>query len=285
MHVARACTRLASVAACLSLSLAPSVLGGAPQGEKRIEKTVKVKDGWGTEVSVQGFQEERQADGKWFVHDPERPQPRAVEPGPSPTLGAKPPEGAVVLFDGKDASGWTGGPWRVADGYMEVNGTGSITSKAEFGDARLHLEFATPASARGAGQDRGNSGVILMGRYEVQVLDSWKSATYPDGMVGAVYGQNPPLVNASRPPGEWQTYDITFTAPRFDENGAVRSPARVTVLLNGVKVQDDFAILGAMAWRKRATYQAHGPAGPLLLQDHGHPVRYRNIWFVPATGG
>jgi len=279
MRLARTRTHV-FVATCLSLALAPAAHGRAEGGET----TAKVKDGWGNEVTVQGFHEERQPDGKWFVHDPERPQPRAVEPGPSPTLGAKPPEGAVVLFDGKDASGWTGGPWRVADGYMEVNGTGNITSKAEFGDARLHVEFATPAAAHGEGQDRGNSGVFLMGRYEVQVLDSWKSATYPDGQCGAVYGQNPPSVNASRPPGEWQTYDITFTAPRFDDKGNVRSPARVTVLHNGVKVQDNFELFGATVWRHRATYQAHGPAGPLVLQDHGHPVRYRNIWFVRLGG-
>jgi hypothetical protein len=281
MKLARSRTHLAASVACMSLLLAPAALGCAQQGG---EKTVKVKDAWGNETSVKGFQEERQAGSTWFIHDPERPQPRAAEPGPSSTLGAKPPEGAVVLFDGKDASGWTGGPWRVADGYMEVNGTGNVTSKAEFGDARLHLEFATPADPKGVGQDRGNSGVFLMGRYEVQILDSWKSATYPDGMVGAVYGQNPPSVNASRPPGEWQTYDITFTAPRFDENGGVRSPARVTVLLNGVKVQDDYVFLGETPWRRRSTYVAHGPTGPLGLQDHGHPVRFRNIWFVPIKG-
>jgi 3-keto-disaccharide hydrolase len=187
----------------------------------------------GDETTVKGFQEEHQAGSKWFIHDPERPQPRAVEPGPSSTLCTKPPEGAVLLFDGTDASGWTGGPWRIADG--EVNGTGSIRSKAEFGDGRLHVEFAIPAEVKGVWQDRGNGGVFLMGCYEVQVLDNWKAATYADGMVGAVYGQNPPSVNASRPPGEWQTYDITFTAPRFDEKGAVLAPARITVRLNGVK--------------------------------------------------
>jgi hypothetical protein len=279
MQRARTRTDLAAVVVCLSLALAPAVLGRAQQGG---EKTVTIKDGWGNDASVKGFQEERQADGKWFVHDPERTQPKAVEPGPSSTLGAKPPEGAVVLFDGKDVSGWTGGPWRVADGSMEVNGTGNITSKAEFGDVRLHVEFATPAEPKGEGQNRGNSGVFLMGRYEAQVLDNWKAATYADGMIGAVYGQNPPSVNASRPPGEWQTYDITFTAPRFDDKGNVQSPARMTVLLNGVKVQDNFELLGATGWRKRASYQAHGPTGPISLQDHGHPVRFRNIWVVPV---
>jgi hypothetical protein len=166
---------------CVARTLAPADLGCAQQAG---EKTVTVKDGWGNQASVKGFQEEHQAGSKWFIHDPERPQPRAVEPGPSSTLGAKPPEDAVVLFDGTDASGWTGGPWRVANGYMEVNGTGNITSKAEFGDGRLHVEFATPPEPKGIGQDRGNSGVFLMGRYEVQVLDNWKAATYADGMAG-----------------------------------------------------------------------------------------------------
>ena len=231
-------------------------------------------------MTVEGFREERQPDGVWFVHDPERPQPQAVEAGPSPTLGAAPPAGAIVLFDGSDGSGWTGGPWRIADGYMEVNGTGDLASKAEHGDARVHVEFATPAEVRGEGQDRGNSGVILMGRYEIQVLDSWRNPTYPDGHCGAVYGQSPPAVNASLPPGEWQTFDIAFAAPRFDDRGRLRAPARVTVLHNGVVVQDNFELFGETAWRRRATYRAHGPAGPLVLQDHGHPVRYRNIWLV-----
>ena len=263
----------------IARALAPADLGWPQQAG---EKTVAVKDGWGNEATIKGFQEEHQAGSQWFIHDPERPQPRAVEPGPSPTLGAKPPEGAVVLFDGTDASGWTGGPWRLADGYMEVNGSGNITSKAEFGDGYLHVEFATPAEPNGIGQNRGNSGVFLMRRYEIQVLDSWKAATYADGMVGAVYGQNPPSVNAARPPGEWQTYDITFIAPRFDERGGVLSPARITVLLNGVKVQEDFKFLGPTRWRKPSSYEAHGPTGPVELQDHGHPVRFRNIWFAAS---
>jgi hypothetical protein len=264
----------------LARTLAPADLGCAQQAG---EKTVTVKDGWGSDATVKGFQEEHQAGSKWFIHDPERPQPRAVEPGPSSTLGAKPPEGAVVLFAGRDASGWTGGPWRITDGYMEVNGTGNITSKAEFGDGYLHVEFATPAEPKGVGQNRGNSGVFLMRRYEIQVLDNWKAATYADGMVGAVYGQNPPSVNASRPPGEWQTYDITFMAPRFGKQGGVLTPASVTVLLNGVQVQDDFKLLGPTRWRKPSSYQVHGPTGPVELQDHGHPVRFRNIWFAPST--
>jgi len=279
MRFARLRTPFAMAMTCVARALAPADLGCAQQAG---EKTVTVRDGWGAEATVKGFQEEHQAGSKWFIHDPERPQPRAVEPGPSSSPGARPPEGAVVLFDRRDASGWTGGPWRVADGYMEVNGSGNITSKAEFGDGYLHVEFATPAEPNGIGQNRGNSGVFLMRRYEIQVLDSWKAATYADGMVGAVYGQNPPSVNAARPPGEWQTYDITFIAPRFDERGGVLSPARITVLLNGVKVQEDFKFLGPTRWRKPSSYEAHGPTGPVELQDHGHPVRFRNIWFAPS---
>lgn len=245
------------------------------------ETTAKVRDGWGDEVVVRGFEEVRQPDGKWFVHDPQRPQPKAVEPGPSPTLGAKPPAGAVVLFDGKDLSAWNGGPWRVADGFMEVNGTGEIVTKQQFGSMKLHLEFATPEKVVGDGQGRGNSGIFLMGYYEVQVLDSWHNPSYADGHVGAAYGQQPPLVNASRPPGEWQSYDITFEAPEFNARGDVVRPPRVTVLLNNVKVQDDYAYTGPTLWRRRASYRAHGPVGPISLQDHGNPVRYRNIWLVP----
>lgn len=267
----------------MCVALAPALCASAQQ-QPAAEKTVTIKDAWGQEESVSGFNEVKQADGKWYVHDPSRPQPKAVEPGPSKTLGEKPPAGAVVLFDGTDLSNWTGGPWNVADGYMEVTaGKGEIRSKNAMGSGRLHLEFMTPSEPEKHGQDRGNSGVFLMGHYEIQVIDSYKAATYPDGMVGAVYGQTPPKVNASRPPGQWQTYDITFTAPKFDASGAVTSPARVTVLLNDVKVQDDTEILGDTGWRKRAAYTSHDTTGPLALQDHGHAVRYRNIWFVPKS--
>ena len=223
---------------------------------------------------------------RWPIHSTDRPQPRVVKP-PANSWTVAPPADATVLI-GTDLSRWEkeggGAPgWKVENGYVEVvPGAGGIVSRDAFGDVRLHVEFATPTPAHGEGQDRGNSGVFLMGHYEIQVLDSWKSATYPDGQCGAVYGQNPPLVNASRPPGEWQTYDITFTAPKFDDKGNVLTPARVTVLLNNVKVQDNFELFGETGWRHRATYHAHGPTGPLVLQDHGHPVRYRNIWFVPV---
>jgi hypothetical protein len=159
-----------------------------------------------------------------------------------------------------------------------VKDTGAIRTKRGFGDCQLHVEWATPSPAVGSDQDRGNGGVFLMDTYEVQVLDSYDSRTYADGMAGAIYGQYPPLVNASRKPGEWQTYDIVFHAPRFDERGSLLAPARMTVFHNGVLVQDNEELTGPTAHKARPPYKAHADKMPLSLQDHGHPVRYRNIW-------
>jgi 3-keto-disaccharide hydrolase len=220
---------------------------------------------------------------RWPVHDETRPMPPVVDPGP-PGPPAPVPSDAVVLFDGKDLSGWTtakGAParWLVKDGYMEVlKGSGSIQTARTFGDCQLHVEWATPAPPVGTSQDRGNSGVFLMNTYEVQVLDSYQAKTYADGMAGALYGQFPPLVNASRKPGEWQTYDIVFRAPRFGADGAVVSPARMTVFHNGVLVQDAQELTGPTAHKARPPYKAHADKLPLGLQDHSHPVRFRNIW-------
>jgi hypothetical protein len=214
-------------------------------------------------------------------HDRNRPAPKVVEPGD----GMKPPSDAVVLFDGKDLSPWKsqkdGGPakWKVENGYMEVvKGTGGIETTRAFGDCQVHVEWAAPSPAVGEDQDRGNSGVFFHGQYEVQVLDSYRAATYPDGQAGALYGQYPPLVNASRPPGEWQTYDIVFRGPRFDAEGKLLRPARVTVLHNGVLVQDAAELIGPTANKARPPYKAHPPQGAISLQDHSHPVRFRNIW-------
>jgi hypothetical protein len=220
---------------------------------------------------------------RWPVHDETRPMPPVVDPGP-PGPPAPVPSDAVVLFDGKDLSGWTtakGAParWLVKDGYMEVlKGSGSIQTARTFGDCQLHVEWATPAPPVGTSQDRGNSGVFLMNTYEVQVLDSYQAKTYADGMAGALYGQFAPLVNASRKPGEWQTYDIVFRAPRFGADGAVVSPARMTVFHNGVLVQDAQELTGPTAHKARPPYKAHADRLPLGLQDHSHPVRFRNIW-------
>jgi hypothetical protein len=215
--------------------------------------------------------------GKWRVHDIDRPRPVVVTPAPAP--GA-PPSDAIVLFDGKDLSRWNGN-WTVKDGYIEVpqksNPKTDLISKEKFGDIQLHVEFATPNPPFNEGQNRGNSGIIFMGRYELQVLDSHNSPTYADGQAGAVYGQFPPLVNAIRPPGEWQTYDIIFEAPRF-EGGYVKKQAHVTALLNGVVVQAHRPFIGQMAHRVIRQYEPHEPEQPLLLQNHNEPVRYRNIW-------
>ena len=200
---------------------------------------------------------------------------------------AQPPSDAVVLFDGSGLSAWLstdgGTPgWTVRDGYMETApGAGAIKTRQGFGDAQIHVEFATPSRVEGNGQGRGNSGVIIMGLYEVQVLDSYGNQTYADGQAAAVYGQYPPLVNASRPPGEWQTYDIIFRRPRFLPNGALKAPARMTVIHNGVLVQDRVELWGPTDWLQHRQYRAHDDALPLVLQDHANPVRYRNVWLRP----
>jgi hypothetical protein len=208
-----------------------------------------------------------------------RPRPRAVTPG----VGTGAPADAIVLFDGKDLSEWTkqgGGEatWKLVEGAMEVNGSGSIRTRREFGDVQLHVEWRTPPEVKGVSQGRGNSGVFLMEKYEIQVLDSYRNESYADGQAAALYGQRPPAVNASRGPGEWQAYDIVFRAPRFEtESGNLSSPAVVTVFHNGVVVHHAEPFIGATTHRKLAKYKAHGK-GRIVLQDHGNPVRFRNIW-------
>lgn len=202
------------------------------------------------------------------------PEPPVVTPG---TDGG-PPSDAVVLFDGKDLSHWNGAEnWEVANG-IAIPKKGSIHTKASFGDVQLHLEFASPAKVEGSGQGRGNSGIHFMGKYEIQILDSYQNATYIDGQCASVYKQNPPMVNACRKPGEWQTYDILFEAPHFDEAGKVLKPAIVTVLQNGVAVQNHFELHGSTHYHKPAEYEKHGPKGPISLQHHGDDVQFRNIW-------
>jgi hypothetical protein len=197
----------------------------------------------------------------------------------------KPPSDAIILFDGKDLSQWTGkngkAKWKVENGYMEVvKKTGDIKTKDHFGDCQLHIEWQTPTKIEGTGQERGNSGVFLMGYYEIQVLDSYDNLTYPDGQAGAIYGQTPPLVNACRPPGEWQSYDIVFHAPRFKEE-KLEVPAFITVIHNGVLIHHHKEIIGKTEHKKVGKYTPHDPKGPIMLQDHGNPVRYRNIWIRP----
>jgi len=227
-----------------------------------------------------------QVDTRWKIHDENRPGPAVIDPGTSSSNDApgRAPSDAVVLFDGKDLSKWahkdgSTAKWKVENGYAEVAPkTGYIYTKQAFGDCQLHVEFAEPLPVDGEGQDRGNSGVFLMGLYEIQVLDSYQNKTYADGQAAAVYGQYPPLVNAARPPGQWQSYDIVFHGPRFDKGGKLLRPARVTVLHNGVLVQDNVEPTGPTAHQQRPPYKAQPEKLPLALQDHGDPVRYRNIW-------
>ena len=202
------------------------------------------------------------------------PKPKVITPGEA----GSPPSDAIVLFSGKDLSAFEGGDKRlVKDGVATVHG-GGITSKQSFGDCQLHVEWASPAEVKGDGQGRGNSGIYLQGRYEVQILDSYNNETYYDGQAGSLYKQWPPLVNASRKPGEWQTYDIIFTAPRFDKDGKLSKPGYVTVLHNGVLIQNHAELQGSTAWDKPPEYSAHPLKQPFSIQDHGNPVRFRNIW-------
>jgi hypothetical protein len=226
---------------------------------------------------------EAQAPSQWLAHDMERPRPPVVTPGPL-HLPVAPPSDAIVLFDGQDLAEWRSedygaARWEVRDGAMvSVPGSGYLYSRRVFGDVQLHVEWAAPTPPHGHGQGRGNSGVFLMSKYEIQVLDSYRDETYADGQAAAVYGQYPPLVNACLPPGEWQGYDIVFRRPRFRRDGALESPAQITVVHNGILVQDNVALLGPTNWLQNLPYTPHPDKLPLALQDHGNPVRYRNIW-------
>lgn len=226
----------------------------------------------------------------YHVHDVARPHPLVVRPGASP--GA-PPSDAIVLFDGKSLAKWSNvnnqdqplePKWVVRDGYFEVTPkTGSLVTRESFGDVQLHIEWATPKEITANSQGRGNSGVMLMGFYEVQVLDSYNNPSYADGQAGALYGHWPPLVNAARPPGEWQTYDIVFEAPRFDGEKLVK-PAFTTVIWNGVIVHNRKELAGRTVYRDVAKYTPHEAELPLRLQDHGNPVRFRNVWVRRLSG-
>ncbi len=222
---------------------------------------------------------------QWHVHDPDRPQPRIVTPAATFSHLAPAPSDAVVLFDGKDLSKFQSGnggeaKWKVENGYMEVAPkAGSIRTRDKFADFQLHLEFATPSEVKGNSQGRGNSGILMNGIYEVQVLDSYDNKTYPDGQAGGLYGQTPPLVNASKPPGQWQTYDILFESPRWDANGKIAKKANVTVLHNGVVLHHKREYLGSTPHRANGTYdKPHAPEMFIELQDHNNPMRFRNIW-------
>jgi hypothetical protein len=202
------------------------------------------------------------------------PEPPVVTPGKK---CGDPPSDAIVLFDGKDLSKWENGDkWIVKDGVATVKDT-DITSKQSFGDCQLHVEWSAPVPAKGTGQHRGNSGVFLMDRYELQVLDSYENETYFDGQASAIYKQTPPMVNVTRPPGEWNTYDIVWNGPKFKDDGSLESPAHITVLHNGVLTLNHFALEGNTPFTEFPHYEKHGKL-PIHLQNHGDPVRYRNIW-------
>lgn len=236
---------------------------------------------------IRGYRDTPQIPGqKWKVHDMDRPRPVKVKPGPM--VSAPPPADAIVLFDGKDLSQWeqvarrggtvTAPQWKVENGYLEiVPRTGRLRTKQKFGDCQLHIEWQIPKEAQGDGQSIGNSGVELMSRYEIQVLESESHLTYADGGAGSIYGVWPPMVNAARPQGEWNSYDIFFKAPRFDGDRLV-SPATITVVWNGILVQHHKEYLGTTVWRRVGQYTPHAPEEPLSLQDHNQAVRFRNIW-------
>jgi len=241
---------------------------------------------------IDGFRDTPLLPGsKWHLHDPDRPQPPVVTPGATFSQNAPAPSDAEVLFDGKDLSKWQNAqgqdaPWTVRDGYMETAGRQGIRTRGKWADFQLHVEFATPSPARGTGQGRGNSGVLINDMYEVQVLDSYQAKTYPDGQAGAIYGQSPPLVNPSKPPGEWQTYDIIFESPRWNEQGELVKKAVITVVYNGVVVQNHYELTGItdgitseVPWRTLSKYpRPHPPEVFIELQYHNNPLRYRNIW-------
>jgi len=242
--------------------------------------------------TIDGFRDTPMIPGtKWHLHDPDRPQPPVVTPGETFSLSAPAPSDAEVLFDGKDLSKWQNSrgqaaAWTVKDGFMETAGREGIRTRGKWADFQLHVEFATPNPPKGTGQGRGNSGILINGMYEVQILDSYQAKTYPDGQAGAIYGQSPPLVNASKPPGQWQTYDIIFESPRWNDKGELVKKAEVTVLHNGVVVQNHYEFTGGtdgitreVPWKTLAKYsQPHPPEVFVELQYHNNPLQFRNIW-------
>ncbi len=244
--------------------------------------------------SIDGFRDTPMIPGtRWHLHDADRPQPRVIIPGATFSQNAPPPSDAEILFDGTNLAKWRdsqGGDatWLVRDGYVETGRGGGIRTRGTWPDFQLHVEWATPKPPHGSGQARGNSGILINGMYEVQVLDSYDAKTYPDGQAAAIYGQRPPLVNASKPPGEWQTYDIIFESPRWNEKQELIKKACVTVLHNGVVVHHRYEFTGGtdgirreVPWKTLAKYTPHAPEVFIALQDHNNPVRYRNIWIRP----
>ncbi|MFM7136737.1 MAG: family 16 glycoside hydrolase [Planctomycetota bacterium] len=262
--------------------LRPGIKPGLPVAEAEAKAALVTRSLRDRRLQLRG---RKHPSGEWQMPI-EWPRPKVVDPGPAPDGPTAVPADAIVLFDGLGMGAWNNAEkWTVADGAMTV-GKGMIETKQGFGDCQLHLEFRMPAPATGKGQGRGNSGVFLMGQYEIQVLDSFEDGTdgpltYPDGQCGALYKQQPPAVNACRAPGEWQTYDILFTRPRFTADGLVAEPGRVSVVHNGVAIHSDTVLKGATVWPEPPRYKPHGDALPITIQDHGNPVQFRNIWVRP----
>jgi lysophospholipase L1-like esterase len=262
--------------------LRPGVAGGLPLGDAERRAARLTESIRSRRHQLFGV---KHRSGEWRI-PLEWPRPPVVDPGPAPAVPAPIPSDAVVLFDGSNLDAWEDAEgWIVADGLATV-GRKPIRSKQGFGDCQLHVEFRTPAPAAGRGQGRGNSGVFLMGLYEIQVLDSFEDGsdgpiTYPDGQCGALYKQQPPAVNACRGPGEWQSFDILFTRPRFAEDGSLERPARLSVLHNGIAIHLDTVVKGPTAWHMPPRYARHADALPIMLQDHGNPVQFRSIWVRP----
>ena len=230
----------------------------------------------------------QQDTGTWAVHDMNRPQPPVVTPG-TPSSATNPgtaPSDAIVLFDGTNLDAFrTGGgaaSWTVADGVAKVT-KGDLHTRQDFGDCQLHLEWRVPADFEGSGQNAGNSGIFFNDKYEIQVLNGFENTTYADGSGGSFYGQHPPLVNPCRPKGQWNTYDIIYTQPRWDENGTLVAPGRATVIYNGVVVQNNQAFTGTTVHGDTTEYgKPHGP-GPIRIQEHNDPLEFRNIWVRPLS--
>ncbi len=274
-HVKKSCSLLLQWGALLAIAGALLSPAGAQQA-----KLIKAKDGSG----VVGYKDTPILPwAGYHKHDPDRPLPKEVVPG-KPSAQEKvgsAPSDAIVLFDGTDTSQWQPNKWKIEDGELEAT-EGDIYTTQSFGDCQLHVEWQAPDPPRGPQMNRGNSGVYFMSRYEVQISDSYTEKVYPDGSAAAIYGETPPLVNATLPPGKWQTYDIIFTAPVFEDDKLVKK-ATVTMFHNGLLVHHNTEIHGPCAWRKIEPYTAHPARQPLRLQAHGNPVRFRNIWLRPLN--
>lgn len=255
----------------LLLAIALIQLVAAP-ALAQTHKLVQAKSGSGVvgykDTSIQPW-------SGYHVHDPDRPEPPRVDPGPEQPP-APPPSDAIVLFDGKDLSKWLPAKWEVKDGVMTA-GKEVLTTKEEFGDCQLHVEWATPNPPQGGLMNCGNNGVQMIGLFEVQIFDSWTAKLYPDGQAASIYSQTPPLVNACRKPGQWQSYDIFVTAPAF-QDGKLVKPARITMLHNGVLVHLNQEVYGTSPHAQLATYEGAKPCGPITLLAHNNPVRFRNLW-------